>query len=72
VEILVEGDCRSEQIRREYCKNCGWSKDIYDRNAHANDHIWVSGTYQDYDVLTHSWIDVPFTRCSVCNMDKPQ
>jgi len=72
VEILVEGDCRSPQVRREYCKNCGYTKDIEDWNAHANDHIWVSGTYQDYDVLTHSWIDVPFTRCSVCNMDKPQ
>lgn len=68
--VIREGDCRTPHVVRYTCKNCGTFYEESDPDYHANDHVWETGTYQDYDYEQHKWVEVERTVCSVCGRDK--
>lgn len=70
-KVKVEGDCKTPQLIVKTCKVCGAEETVEDKDAHADDHVWITGTVQVWSDEEFAMVDVERTCCSVCGIDKP-
>ncbi len=69
-KVKAEGDCRSPKITQDICTVCGHEEpSVWDYEAHANDHVWISGTIQVWSDEAFAMVDVERTCCEVCGAE---
>ena len=68
VESHRDGDCVTAAFTRYQCKNCDHFEDEYDDSCVGRDHVYSTGTYQEFDEELLEWVDVTVTKCVRCGL----
>ena len=65
----VDGNCIQATIINYECKNCDHFERVYDDSCVGRDHVFGTGSYQEFDEEKLEWVTITVTSCGVCGYE---